>query len=219
MADDQPDQSAQNVGTTTTTSNAGNVTVASNLNADEAQQLLNDEGNTGDEQKPGTFSQADVDRMIAERLKRERDKFKDYNDLKAKASQHDQAEEAKKTAEQRAQEAAQIAQERANQMLLRLVRSEIRALAADKFADPDDPGGFLDPTRYANPDGEVDVDAIRGDLDDLLARKPHLGKPEPGPRAPAPNRAQGSSGTGAVEPEVEPGLGRLRYAYGATSSK
>ncbi len=201
-----------------TTTNAGNVTVASSLSADDADKVLDDDS-SGESKPESTFSQADVDRLIAERLKREREKFKDYNDLKAKAAQHDQAEEAKKTAEQRAQEAAQIAQERANQMLLRLVRSEIRALAADKFADPDDPGGFLDPTRYANPDGEVDVDAIRADLDDLLARKPHLGKPEPGPRPPAPNRAQGSSGSGVVEPEVEPGLARLRYAYGVTSSK
>lgn len=32
-----------------------------------------------------TFTQADVDRIVRERVKRERDKFADYDDLKAKA--------------------------------------------------------------------------------------------------------------------------------------
>lgn len=160
------------------------------------------------------LTQADVDRIVAERIKRERDKFKDYSELKTKAAEFDKVAEAQKTAEQRAQEAAVAAEERANQLLKRAIRSEIKALAADKFADPDDPGGFLDVTRYASADGEVDTAAIVADLDDLLARKPHLGKPEPGPRTPAPNRAQGTSGTAVVDPQMEPGLARLRYAYG-----
>lgn len=171
----------------------------------------------GQQEKPQTFTQADVDRLIAERLKREREKFRDYGELKTKAAEFDKAAEAQKTAEQRAVEQAQQAQQRADQLLQRAVRSEIRALAAEKFADPDDPGGFLDVTRYISGDGDVDVDAIRADLDDLLARKPHLAKPEPGPRPPAPNRAQGASGTGLAEPQVEPGLGRLRYAYSTAS--
>lgn len=37
----------------------------------------------------GTFTQEDVDRIVRERLARERDKFKDYDDLKAKASEAD----------------------------------------------------------------------------------------------------------------------------------
>lgn len=37
--------------------------------------------------KPQTFTQAEVDRIVADRVKRERSKFSDYNDLKAKASE------------------------------------------------------------------------------------------------------------------------------------
>ena len=192
--------------------------VAAQLSPDEANKLLHDDG-TEQNQADGSFTQADVDRMIAERLKRERDKYKDYRDLQAKAAEFDKVAEAKKTAEERALEQAQQAQARADQLLQRAVRSEIKALASEKFADPDDPGGFLDATRYINGDGDVDTDAIRADLDDLLARKPHLGKPDPGPRNPAPNRAQGTSGNGVVEAPVSPGLDRLRYAYGATATK
>lgn len=36
-----------------------------------------------------TFTQADVERIIADRLKRERDKYADYDDLKAKAAEAD----------------------------------------------------------------------------------------------------------------------------------
>lgn len=36
-----------------------------------------------------TFTQADVDRIVRERLARERDRFKDYDDLKAKAGDAD----------------------------------------------------------------------------------------------------------------------------------
>lgn len=175
------------------------------------------DGTAEQDKSAASFTQADVDRLIADRLKRERDKYRDYNDLKSKAAEFDKAAEAQKTAEQKAVEQAQVAQQRADQLLQRAVRSEIRALAADKFADPDDPGGFLDVTRYIGADGDVDVDAIRTDLDELLTRKPHLGKAEPGPRNPAPNRAQGSSATGVVDPPVEPGLGRLRYAYSTTT--
>ena len=47
----------------------------------------NESGNDdkGEQQQEQTFTQADVDRIVAERLTREREKFKDYDDLKAKA--------------------------------------------------------------------------------------------------------------------------------------
>lgn len=50
---------------------------------------------TGDEgAKPDpTFTQADVDRIVADRLKREREKYADYDDLKAKAGEKATAED------------------------------------------------------------------------------------------------------------------------------
>jgi len=104
--------------------------------------------------------------------------------------------EASKTDLERAQEAAQRESTRAEGLLNRAVQSEVKALAADAFADPSDAGAFLDLKKYATADGDVDVDAIKGDLADLLARKPHLGK-SPTSRVPAPNPAQGASGSGA----------------------
>lgn len=63
-------------------------------------------------------------------------------------------------------------------------------MAADGFADPEDAAAFLDLSKYAK-DGDIDTSAIKADLGDLLARKPHLGK-TPISRPPAPNPAQGA---------------------------
>lgn len=44
-----------------------------------------------------TFTQADIDRIVADRLSREKNKYSDYEDLKAKAEKFDQAEAANKS--------------------------------------------------------------------------------------------------------------------------
>lgn len=44
-----------------------------------------------------TFTQSEMDAIIGDRLKRERAKYADYEDIKAKAARYDAAEEAAKT--------------------------------------------------------------------------------------------------------------------------
>ncbi|PJN24055.1 hypothetical protein [Kitasatospora sp. CB02891] len=76
------------------------------------------------------------------------------------------------TPEQIRREADTAATARAND---RIVRSEIRAAAAGKLADPKDALRFLDLTRFeVDNDGQVDEDAITEALDDLLQSKPYL---------------------------------------------
>ena len=58
---------------------------------------------------PKTFTQEDVDRVVSDRLTRERGKYADYDDLKVKAAEYDKAQDAAKSAEQRAAEQAQKA--------------------------------------------------------------------------------------------------------------
>jgi hypothetical protein len=117
---------------------------------------------------------------------------------KAKLSEYDKVLESQKTAEQKAQDAVVAAEKRAEALVARAVKAEVKALAAEGFADPEDASAFLDLTKYAAADGDVDAAAIKSDLADLLARKPHLGK-SPTSRVPAPNPAQGSSGSGSSE--------------------
>lgn len=52
-----------------------------------------------------TFTQAEVDSIVGERLARERQKYPDYEELKTKAAEYDKAQEANKTELQKTQEA------------------------------------------------------------------------------------------------------------------
>jgi hypothetical protein len=65
-------------------------------------------GNSGNYTPPA--SQADLDRIIADRITREKAKYADYSDLKAKAAKFDEAEEASKTEIQKANEAREAAE-------------------------------------------------------------------------------------------------------------
>jgi len=57
-------------------------------------------------------SQADLDRIIADRLSREKAKYSDYTDLKKKADEFDKLAEAQKTETQKAQDRADAAEKR-----------------------------------------------------------------------------------------------------------
>jgi len=59
-----------------------------------------------------TFTQSELDAIIGDRLKREREKYSDYESIKAKAAKYDETEEANKTELQKATDkAAQLQKE------------------------------------------------------------------------------------------------------------
>lgn len=69
-------------------------------------------------------------------------------------------------------EVASEASQRAN---TRILRSEIRAVATGKLADPADAALYLDLEEFeVGDDGDVDTAAIEDAISDLLTRKPHL---------------------------------------------
>lgn len=69
-----------------------------------------------------TFSQAEVDRIIADRLKRE-----DVKGLKSKAAEYDKVVEAQKTAEQKAADAQRAAEARAAEAESKAIRYQVAA--------------------------------------------------------------------------------------------
>lgn len=154
-------------------------------------------------------SQADLDRIIADRLSRERQKFGDYDDLKAKAAKLDQIEQANATDLERAtkkaaDEARAEVQTTAN---ARIVRAEARALAAAaRFRDPADAVAFLDLKSIKVDDsGDPDADAIKAALKTLGESKPYLladdkpGKPKPDPSQGGGGGAQTPGAGGKAE--------------------
>jgi hypothetical protein len=146
-------------------------------------------------------TQADLDRIIADRLRRQKSQFADYDDLKAKATELDQIRAANQTEAERLNNELTRWQTEAQTWRGQAVGSRIQALAAGVFADPADAVEALKSGEYLDAGGQINEAAIQQDLADLLARKPHWAKPSGSaastPRAPAPNLAQGTSGAAA----------------------
>ena len=70
-------------------------------------ETVKQENATINEGSEKTFTQSELDQIIGERLKRERDKYQDYETLKEKAQKLDQIEEDAKSELQKAQERAE----------------------------------------------------------------------------------------------------------------
>ena len=71
------------------------------------KETVNQEQATGTEVVEKTFTQSELDAIISERLKREREKYGDYDALKEKATKLDEIEEASKTELQKVTERAE----------------------------------------------------------------------------------------------------------------
>ena len=125
---------------------------------------------------------------------------KRLKELEPLAKRAQELEDAQKTEAERLNDQLSAARERAEKAVRAAVASKVEALARD-FADPEDAVGSLDLTAFVDDDGVIDTDAIKEALADLLKRKPHWARPdEGGPRRPAPDRTQGSSGNGNRTP-------------------
>ncbi|HUR05403.1 MAG TPA: hypothetical protein VM347_22875 [Nonomuraea sp.] len=125
----------------------------------------------------------------------EREKAKQARDARdAALAKVQEFERAKLSDQERIAADLSDAQKQAETFRQRAVRSEVRALAAASFADPDDAAGALNLDDFINDTGDIDEQAIRSALDSLLERKPHWAKTQPpeGPRRPAPDRTQAS---------------------------
>jgi hypothetical protein len=62
------------------------------------------------QEEPRTFTQEELDRIVGERLQRERAKYADFDALKEKAAKFDEAEQAQKSELQKATERAEALQ-------------------------------------------------------------------------------------------------------------
>lgn len=88
-------------------------------------------------------SQADLDRLIGERLSRERAKFADYDDLKAAAEKLGQIEESNKSEIQKALERAEAAEKRAEEAAAAEAAAGLKAVRAEIAAAKGVPASLL----------------------------------------------------------------------------
>lgn len=137
-----------------------------------------------------TLTQAQADKIIEDRLARERKKYADYDEVKAELEQLKAAslsDQEKAVAEARTTASTETAQ----RFHERLFAAEVRATAAGRLADPEllsDPVvaqrllGFEE--LPVAEDGTVDAGAVAKALDALLEAQPYLAPSNPTPPRP-----------------------------------
>lgn len=125
-----------------------------------------------------TFTKSDVDRLVRERTARERQKFGDYDDLKAKAAELDKIREGEQSELEKAQARAEAAEQREKEAAQRARETSLRAsviaeAAKRNVVDPDAAYALLDRAAL-----EADDDGNPTNLEDvfdvLLESKPYL---------------------------------------------
>lgn len=123
-------------------------------------------GNTGagGAQYTPPATQADMDRIVEQRLSRERAKFADYDDLKAKAAKHDALEIELGSDKDRAVAAARKEeQDKARgEFTPRMVRAEFKAAAKGLLSDEQLTALLedLDLSKYVDAKGDIDEDKV-----------------------------------------------------------
>lgn len=158
-----------------------------------------DQGGKADDGK--TFTQADVDRIIAGRLA----KFGDYDAVKAeldqiKTANQSESEKALNAAKDEGRKEARM--EAAEEVALEVFNSA----AGRRNPDYDTAGALelISLRKFVKDDGKVDREAITKAVERLV--------PEKEERKPAPSFGGGARKSD-TKPEVSPGLGRMRAAY------
>lgn len=92
------------------------------------------------------------------------------------------------------------------------VADRIRAVAADKYHDPEDAVLYLLSEFEAEDASNLDKDALVKRMDEHLAEKNYLAKDDKKVRGDADGGKRGTKD----KPEVQPGIDRLRAAYAAS---
>jgi hypothetical protein len=155
----------------------------------ETQEQEQGSAETEGSESLGDAGKQALDRMKAERnaerarareAQRELERIKAELALKDKPAEEQAIEAAKAEARAEATAAANA----------RILKSELKAVAAGKLADPSDAALFIDLSEFSvDENGDVDIDALNDAITSLLERKPHLA-------AQKPNRFDGSGDQG-----------------------
>lgn len=126
-------------------------------------------------EQDGVEDLGDKGKQALDRMKADRNAArKEARDLKARLEALEQRSKpgGDDAIEAARREATAEATKSANQ---RILRTEVRAVATGKLADPSDALAYLDLSDFeVDEDGEVDTDAISEAVADLLSKKPYL---------------------------------------------
>lgn len=113
-----------------------------------------------------TFTQAEMDAIIGERLARERSKYADYDEMKAKAAKYDEVEEANKSELQKAVEERDALKARIDKLEADKAHADAVAKAAAEHG--------VDAVLLARMSGDVEENAAY--LKQTMANTPKFGQ-------------------------------------------
>jgi hypothetical protein len=140
------------------------------------------DGNSGPPDEAGkTFTAAELEAVVKQRLQRQAGKYADYTALKDKASKYEehqkatQSEHEKAIAEARAEERVKAQSGFAE----KLAAAEVKAALTGLVDDPDDIIEDLNLSRFVGADGEVDSEAVKAlktKYEGLAGRKEAAGR-------------------------------------------
>jgi hypothetical protein len=153
------------------------------------------------------LTQAEVDRVVNDRLARQRHQFADYDELKAKAGKYDEVEAQSKSDLERAQEALRTAEETASKATERANATARRAAIVSEAhqagaVDPDAVVALL-PKDAVTVGDDGQVTGAKDAVAALLEQKTYLvGERQPGP-------GDGGARTTPPEPSIDD---RIRVA-------
>lgn len=139
--------------------------------ADETEETTDDQLPKGDDVDWKSQS-----RKHERRAKQTAKELEDARARLAKIEEANQTEQERALEQARKEAAEQARSEVDGRYRKKILRAEIRAQAAGKFADPDDAIRLLDleDDDVFDDEGEVQTAVLTNALDDLLERKPHL---------------------------------------------
>jgi len=159
-----------------------------------------------------TFSQAEVDRIVGERVGRERQKYADYNELKQAKERLDEIEQANATEAEKAAKRADQAEEKLARRTENTRRATlVAALAASEDIGPGRAGAAAKLIEGVEFDDDTDEPTNLDDRVEALLKQHAFLKADAGGQGGLPgNPARDRRGQ---EEPVTPGLGRLRAAY------
>lgn len=150
-----------------------------------------------------TFSQADIDRIVRDRLNRQKAQFADYDELKTRAARLDEIEAAQKTELEKAQEKLQQFEKQAADATQLAADNALRAAVISEAArknvvDPDAVLALLDKSLLELDDSGAPKN-LSDAIDSLLQAKPYLAGTRP--TGSADLGARGSSEPGQLSRE------------------
>lgn len=122
-------------------------------------------------------SQEELDRIVESRLARERKKYADYDDLKARETEFEEWKQSQLSEQEKAIQAAreEASSEVTTSFQKRLVSVEVKTAAqAAGFNDPTDALSVIGDDLPLTDDGEPDTEAIAKLVKELAEKKPYL---------------------------------------------